>query len=152
MEIKQNAAFFKIVLLDDYGKDPSERLQPKSLVNLYAPSKGQKNTEASVLFGTSQLLATAKEPPKAVRKLHNQVLHFMRSRDHLVITKPMIHAQLLSLAYTYNFQFMDVVPEILGHMSSANLYVWDIRAMNTVEPWKKEDEGAVKKKTEASSG
>lgn len=55
MEFKRTIAFFKAVLLDDCGIDPSESLEPNNLVNLYAASPVMGISTSHAQIGTALL-------------------------------------------------------------------------------------------------
>lgn len=109
MKFKQTTEVFKKVFLGYYGKDPGERLQPNSVVNLYVPPVVMGTCSSNVQVNTALLLGTHDSPHKLALTSHNHDLPRRRLGDHVVITKTTMHPQYRGLTYPYDFQHMDGV-------------------------------------------
>lgn len=58
MERKQNADFFENVLLDNYWKDPADRLQQRNIVNLKVPPEISVMPASPIIVRTYKFLGT----------------------------------------------------------------------------------------------
>lgn len=103
--MKQNAYFFKLVFLDNYRKDPIDRLQQRSDVNQYVPPQLYMKTLYHIPVYAYELLATSDKLPKLALTLHNHellvVVPSTRLCDHAVTTNPTKHQQFHALTYLY---------------------------------------------------
>lgn len=119
MEINQSAAFLKDIFLEDYGKDPAEPLQPKSLVNGYISTTFWVTSGSPVIVSTAHHFGTQYDPPKLTSISHNQDL----SRKRFFITKLVNHQQFRVFAYHYDMECMLCILKTLGEMICMLVFV-----------------------------
>lgn len=97
--VKQNAYLFKCVIIDNYGEDPTERIQPRKGVNLYIPTEISVNYKSHIILLTVQLLRDFGTPLNFTCTLYNHKLPTTRIWDHVIITKQIMDQQLHNFTY-----------------------------------------------------
>ena len=114
--------FYKILLGADFATPASRRLTPRSVADLYMPNEGHPS-----IIGTAQLFRHPKQRTTMYRKLHGHALPKKKSSNLVVINKvnvikgPMNDRRTWNYPYTYKGP--EDVPETLGEMTQADIYV-----------------------------